>query len=62
MATSSFYTPLIIDTDEKAMAMIAAYEASLNQEPMEDDGIDIMEELKRGDEFIKKIFSAKKEP
>lgn len=60
MATESFSRPMTIRSDRQAEALIAAYEASLDQKHIE--RIDIREELKRGEELIKKYFAVKKVP
>lgn len=60
MATESFSRPKVIRTNAQAEALIAAYEASFTQEPIK--RIDIDEELRRGEEIIKKRYSAEKDP
>jgi hypothetical protein len=55
MATSSFFEPLVIKTDEEAEALIEAYEAARNQKPIK--RIDILSELERGRSFLREIYS-----
>ena len=53
MATSSFDEMMVIDTPEKARNLEAAFWAAEKRGPLEFDGIDIVEDLRRGREFLR---------
>jgi len=53
MATSSFDEMMVIDTPEAAANLNAAYWAAEKRGPLNFDHIDLDEELKRGEEFLK---------
>jgi hypothetical protein len=52
MATQSFDEMMIIDADEKATALNAAFLAAEERGPLKFDGPDIDEMLIRGEEFL----------
>ncbi|MCL2149224.1 MAG: hypothetical protein FWH47_07805 [Methanomassiliicoccaceae archaeon] len=52
MATISFFTNLVISTEEEAQRMLDAIEEAERRGPLEYPDID--EELKRGEEFVKR--------